>query len=75
MSYIVFSSQDIIYNMSLSKATKYLYVKQIKINIKMDGQKVLKKKCICCKITFSSVSLYEFPKINIIVNINGHEGC
>ena len=72
MSYIVFSSQDM-YNMPLSKATKY--VKQIQTNIRMDGQNVLKKKCISCKITFCSVSLYEFPKINIIVNINGHEGC
>ena len=61
--------------MSLSKATKYLYVEQIQTNITMDGQNVLKKKWISCKITFCSVSLYEFPKINIIVNINGHEGC
>ena len=72
MSYKVFSSQDM-YNMPLSKATKY--VKQIQINIRMDRQNVLKQKCISCKITCCSVSLYEFPKINIIVNINGHEGC
>ena len=49
--------------MSLSKATKNGWTKCIK------------KKCISCKITFCSVSLYKFPKINIIVNINGHEGC
>ena len=61
--------------MSLSKATNYLYVEQIQTNITMDGQNVLKKKCISCKITFCSVSLYGFPKINIIVNINRHEGC
>ena len=36
--------------MSLSKATKYLYVEQIQTNITMDGQNVLKKNVSVAKL-------------------------
>ena len=64
MSYIVFSSQDI-YNMSLSKATKYLYVKQIQTNIRMDGQNVLKRNVSVAKLHFVALVYINSQKLTL----------
>ena len=62
MSYIVFSSQDI-YNMSLSKATKY--VKQIQINIRMDGQNVFKRNVSVAKLHFVALVYMNSQKLTL----------
>ena len=62
MSYIVFSSQDI-YNMSLSKATKY--VKQIQTNIRMDGQNVLKRNVSVAKLHFVALVYINSQKLTL----------
>ena len=51
--------------MSLSKATKYLYVKQIQTNIRMDGQNVLKRNVSVAKLHFVALVYMNSQKLTL----------